>query len=69
MLIFIVPYIFDFIAGVFTMIMMYRIAIFNDLLKEKSNWANRENFEEAVFFIIFTPKNFTILEANSGRIK
>lgn len=48
-LIFIVPYIFDFIAGVFSMIMMYRIAIFNDLQKEKKNWIIRENLEEAVF--------------------
>jgi len=31
------------------MVMMYRIAIFNDLLKEKSNWAIRENMDEAVF--------------------
>ncbi len=48
MLIFIIPYIFDFIAGVFSMIMIYRIATFNDLLREKNEWIDKEKFAETV---------------------
>ncbi len=51
MLIFIIPYIFDFVAGVFSMVMMYRIAIFNDLLKEKSKWNKKEDINEELAVI------------------
>lgn len=43
------------------MVMMYKIAIFNDLLKEKSLWANRENIDEAVKIYHF---NFNSLFKN-----
>ena len=33
-----IPYLFDFIAGLVSIVLIYRIAIFNDLIKEKIRW-------------------------------
>ena len=52
LLIFIIPYVFDFIAGVFTFILMYRISIFNDFLnlknKNNSKIFEKEKYHEEV---------------------
>ncbi len=47
-----IPYLFDFIAGLVSIVLIYRIAIFNDLIKEKEKWEkgiSEKDLNEKVF--------------------
>lgn len=51
-----IPFIFDFIAGIFSIFLVYRIAIFNDLIAEKNKWAknfNVQGLKERVFILLY----------------